>query len=110
MDKIPSMDEMIKACEDKVKPNEAIVFGFGVGRMIPMLGKRKGFERAMDLIKAQDGFLGVHPMDLWYNVLIFDTLNNAKSARNVLKSKGISVGQVVPLMIPKEYAGGDYNE
>lgn len=54
-------------------------------------------EAALELIKSQEGFVGIHPIDIWKNVLIFDTLNHAKAARNVLSANGCPVGQVVPV-------------
>lgn len=103
MDKIPDIDEMIEQCKEKQHPDEEICFGLGVGRMIPIPGQKKAFDKGLKLINSLDGFQGVHPVDLWHNVLIFDTLNNGKAARNVLKSKGIGVGQVVPVLIEKRF-------
>lgn len=112
MRKIPSMDEMIAGVKRKQKDNEIIVFAFGVGRLIPMKLMRKAtkaaMEEAIEFIKAQEGFVGVHPIDLWHNLLIFETLNNAKGARNSLKFKGVSVGEIVPVLIPK-YMKGETN-
>ena len=105
MKKIPNMEEMIAAVKKKQKDDEVIVFAFGVGRLIPMKlmkkATKKSIETAIEFIKAQEGFVGVHPIDLWHNLLIFDTLNNAKGARNSLKFKGISVGEIIPVLIPK---------
>lgn len=98
------INEMIRDCEKKKTDNEAIVFALGTGRIFPIPGKRKIMEKTMNYIKKLDGFLGVNIVDLWHTLLIFDSLNNAKAARNMLQSKGCPVGQVVPIMIPKEYA------
>lgn len=103
--KYPNMDEMIEACRKKQRDDEIIVFALGTGRMIPMLGKMKAMKKAIEFIKAQDGFIGVHPIDLWHTLIIFDTLNNAKGARNNMKAKGIPVGQVAPILIPKNFGG-----
>lgn len=98
------IDKMIAECERIKKDNEVITFGIGVGRMLPKIGMIKKQEKALDYIKSLDGFLGVHPIDLWHNILLFDSLNNAKAAKNLLTSKGISVGTyVVPGLILKEY-------
>ena len=114
---IPDMEKMIADCEKKKRDNEEIVFGFGVGRMvyIPVLDrmkgiKRKDFNKAIELIHKQKGYIGVNPVDFEKNVLIFDTLNNAKGARNNLKAKGVGVGQVVPLMVEKQFLKGAENE
>lgn len=103
MKEYPSMEEMIEDCKKKQKPDEEIVFTFGTGRIVPKFGMHKQMKAGMDLVKKQDGFLGIHPIDLWHTLLIFDTLNNAKGARNNLKAKGIGVGQVVPILVKKEY-------
>ncbi len=101
-DKIPDMDEMIKACEAKKTDDEIIAFALGGGRILPLPFRKKGFKKALEIIKKQQGFLGIHPVDLWHTLLIFDTLNNAKMARNVFKSQ-FPVGQVVPILIPKNF-------
>ena len=98
------MDEMIQACKDKQTDNEEIVFAVGAGRIAPMLGKMKQQKQAFKFIRSLDGFLGVHPIDMWHTMLIFDTLNNAKGGRNLMRTKDIPVGEIVPILIPKEYA------
>ncbi len=101
---IPSMEEMIKACEETVTPNEVIVYALGVGRLLPKFGMRKAQERALKRIGEFDGFIGIHPVDVWHNLLLFETLNDAKAARNVLKHEcPPAVGQVVPTMILKDH-------
>ena len=102
-ERMPDIDEMIKDCESKLKDDEVIVFGLGAGRIVPMLGKKKVMEKTFKYIRKMKGFIGIHPVDLWHTLLLFDTLNDAKSARNDLKSKGVSVGNVVPVMCKKEH-------
>ena len=97
------MEEMIEACKERQRSDEDIVFAFGVGRMIPTLFKRKAFKEALDYIKKLDGFKGVYAIDLWHNLLVFDTLNNAKASRNSLRAKDIDVGQIVPILVEKQY-------
>lgn len=80
------IDKMIAECERIKKPTEIISYGLGVGRIAPMLGKVKAQEKAFEYIKSLDGFLGVHPVDLWHNILLFDSLNHAKAAKNLLTS------------------------
>ena len=99
----PSMEEMIESCEKKRREDEVIVFALGVGRVIPMLGKMRAMKKGMNYIKTLEGFIGVHPIDLWKNLLVFDTLNNAKEAKNKLRFKGVPVGNVAPILIEKEY-------
>lgn len=99
----PNMDEMIRDCEKKKRPDEEICFALGAGRVIPKLGWKKRISEALDYIKSLDGFIGIHPVDLWHTLLIFDTLNNAKAARNQLKFKKMNVGQVAPILVEKQY-------
>lgn len=103
MKEYPTMDEMIEDCKKKQKPTEEIVFAVGAGRVLPMIGKTKAIKKTMDYIQKMDGFIGIYPMDLWHTLLVFDTLNNAKGARNTLKAKGVGIGQVVPILVEKEY-------
>ena len=105
--KIPDMDEMIEACKKKQRPDESIVFALGVGRMCPLpfdkKAVKKGIAEGLKYIKSLDGFIGVHPLDLHRNLLFFDTLNNAKGGRNLLKSKDVAVGQIIPILIETKY-------
>lgn len=110
-DKPFDMDEAIKACEEKKKENEVIAFGVGAGRMVPLpfdkKAIKKGIKKALEKIGKMDGFMGIHPMDLYHNIIIFDTLNHCKACRNILISEGCDMGQVVPIIVPKEYAKGE---
>ena len=107
MDKYPDMDEMIEAAKEKQESGMSMVFGFGVGRMMPLptdsKKTKKGIEAALEYIKKLDGFLGVSPVDVDKNILLFDTSNNAKGGRNLLKMQSVSVGQVVPVLVESKY-------
>lgn len=104
---IPSMDEMIKECMEKKTTEEAMVFGFGVGRVIPLLTDdrrtRKAIKAALKYINSLDGFQGIHPISLWKNLLLFDTLNNAKGGRNLLNIQDCNCGEIVPILVKEEY-------
>lgn len=103
-DKIPDMDEMIKACKAKQKPDEAICFAVGAGRILPKLGMGKQMEAALEYIKGLEGFCGVHPVDLWHTLIIFDSLNNAKGGKNMMQAKGISTGKyIIPILVQKQF-------
>lgn len=106
------MDDMIRECQEKKKDNETMCFAFGAGRILPELGKKKQYEAALDFIKSLEGFCGVHPIDLWHTLLIFDTLNNAKGGRNLIRAKGINVGDfIAPILIETKYLKeGDHSE
>ena len=101
-------DRELKACEEKKKDNEVIVFTVGCGRMIPLptdrRKMRKAMEEALEYIKKLEGFVGIHPVDIWHTLLLFDTLNNAKGGRNMLRFKGVQCGDnIVPILIEKKY-------
>ena len=104
-DKIPDMDEMIKDCKAKQKPDEAICFAVGAGRILPKLGMGKQMEVALEYIKGLEGFCGVHPVDL--TLIIFDSLNNAKGGKNMMQAKGISTGKyIIPILVQKQFLEG----
>lgn len=111
MDKIFDMDQAIEECEKHCTENGEIVFALGAGRIAPMIGKIKAQKKAMKFICGLDGFIGIHPVDTWHTLLIFDTLNHAKAARNILKEK-MPIGQVAPIVVDKAYveAAKEYME
>lgn len=99
--------EMIKELEDVKKPDEVIVFSVGSGRIVPKFGMRKKMKQAFDFIKNLDGFVGIHPVDLWHTLIVFDTRSNAICGRNLMLHKGIPVGDyVVPILVNKKFLEG----
>lgn len=107
MSNIPTMEEMIEECRKKQKPDEVICFALGLGRIVPgaFMGRklRRAQKEAFEYITKLDGFQGIHPIDIWHNLAIFDTVNNAKAGRNLLQSKGCETGQVAPILVNKMY-------
>lgn len=100
------IDEMIAECEKKRTYNEVIAFALGAGRIYPVGMSRKmrrAMKEAVEYISKLDGFIGFHPVDIWHTMLIFDTMNNAKGARNLLKAKDVAIGQIVPILVEKRY-------
>lgn len=114
MKNAPTMEEMIKRCEEKQKPHEIIAFAVGAGRVMPLPFADRKTKRAMkDAIKyinGLDGFLGFHPFDDWHTMIVFDELNHAKQGYNLMKSKGIELGQIIPILIPFVYGKGGVAE
>ena len=109
--KAPDMEQMIKDCKAKQTPDEVICFAIGAGRIIPMLGMKKRMDEALEYIKNLEGFCGVNPVDLWHTLIIFDSLNNAKGAKNQMKAKGIPAGNyIVPILVQKQYLRRDKND
>ena len=99
------IDELIASCEERRKEGEVIAFAVGGGSVAPIPGKRKAIKQALDYIQGLEGYLGLYPVDFWHTLFIFDTLNNAKGAKNLMKFKGIPTGKYVgPVLIPEEFA------
>ena len=101
-------EKELQACKDKKREDETIVFTFGCGRIMPLRTDRKktrkGIDEALEYIKKLEGFIGVQPVDLWHTLLIFDTENNAKRARNLLRAKDIQCANyIVPILVETKY-------
>ncbi len=101
-------EKELQACKDKKREDETIVFTVGCGRIIPIPTDarklRKGMEEALEYIKKLDGFIGVHLVDLWHTLLLFDTENNAKGARNLLRAKDVQCANyIVPILVETKY-------
>lgn len=54
--------------------------------------KRKE-KKIMNIIKEQEGFVGIHLHPPEGTLLLFKTENNAKKARNVLRAEGVLCGK-----------------
>lgn len=52
----------------------------------------KASREAVKFIRDLDGLVGVHPHYPRGTLLLFDSLNNAKGARNLMEAKGIKCG------------------
>ena len=101
-------EKELQACKDKKREDETIVFTVGCGRILPLITARKkirkGMQEALEYIKKLDGFVGVRPVDLWHTLLLFDTENNAKRARNSLRAKDIQCANyIVPILVETKY-------
>ena len=101
-------EKELHACKKKKREDETIVFSVGCGRVIPLKTDRKkirkGMEEAIKYIKKLNGFVGVHPVDLWHNLLLFDSENNAKGGRNLLMAQGVQCSTyIVPLLVETKY-------
>lgn len=92
------------------KENEIEVYTVAVGNL-PMLPKflmPKGVKEAVKLIKEQEGLIGVTPMYPRGTLLLFDTENHAKGARNVLRFRGVQVGtNICKAYVDKSYLEGE---
>lgn len=92
--------------EYKPKENEIEAWTVAVGR-IPLIPWKKGMREAIKLIKEQKGFMAVHPVIGKGTLLLFDSENNAKGARNVLRYHGVQCGnEICKVYVDKRYLGG----
>lgn len=96
------IEDAIRKCEEIKKDNEIIAFTVGCGRIAPKIGMMKKQKQAAKFIASLKGFIGVHPVDLWHTLVIFDTLNNAKGGKNMMTAKGIQCGTYIcPILVEK---------
>lgn len=74
---------------------------------------KKASRDAVRFIQKQKGFVAIAPVDYYGGTLwLFDSLNNAKRARNMMKLKGIQAGNNIcrftyengKLVFDEEYA------
>ena len=102
------IEKEIKRCEKNRKHDETICFAIGAGRLLPKNKKEaKALTVALDFIKTLDGFLGISPIDTSKNLLLFDTLNNAKGAKNQMIFRGLNIGNnIVPVLVKTKYLEG----
>lgn len=70
--------------------DEVVVWSVAVGR-IPIF-KSKGCKQALKIIGEQEGLIGLLPVVGRGTICIFDTENNAKGARNIMRMYGIDCG------------------
>lgn len=77
---------------------------------------KKASRDAVRFIQKQKGFVAIAPVDYYGGTLwLFDSLNNAKQARNMMKLKGIGTGDNIcrftyedgKLVFDEEYARGE---
>lgn len=77
---------------------------------------KKASRDAVRFIQKQKGFVAIAPVDYYGGTLwLFDSLNNAKQARNMMKLKGIGTGNNIcrftyedgKLVFDEEYARGE---
>lgn len=100
------MTEAIEKCEQEKRKDEVVVFAIGIGRLVPKFATPadvKRCENKLNKIKKCAGFIGVHPVDYTHNLLVFDLLSDAMKAKDELEYKGMKLGNIVPILIEKQY-------
>lgn len=105
-----TLEEMIEDCKKKQEPGDYMVFALGAGRIAPLPFDspkvKKSIKQAVRYICNLDGFIGFRPIDLHKTLLIFETLNDAKCAKNLLVSEGCEVGNLIPALVQDHYIEG----
>ena len=85
--------------------NERLVWAIPIGNIptnfLQWLLVKKGTRLAMELFVEQEGFIGFYPNKPYGTLCIFDTENNAKSARNVFKYFGGKAGNIITVYISR---------
>lgn len=66
------------------------VWSVAVGNFNPF---NKASREAVQFIKGLEGLVAVHPHYPRGTLLLFDSKNNAKGARNLMEAKGIQCGR-----------------
>ena len=86
------------------RKGETEVYAVATGNFPSIFAPRKlkkASKQAIDLINRQEGFCGYHPMPPRGTLCLFLTENNAKAARNVMRSRGIPVGDnITKVFVP----------
>ena len=78
--------------------------------LIPFLARKRQKE-AILYIAEQDGFVGFAPIRPRGTLCLFDSENNAKGARNMMRLKGIKCGSnICKVYIDEEELKGAINE
>ena len=67
-------------------------FAFAIGGMSDPFMHPIQAKKVKDFLKELDGLLGIHLFDRYHTFLVFDTLNNAKVARNRFRAEGNQTG------------------
>ena len=87
------------------KEDEVSVWSVAVGNLplIPLFAPKK-VKQAVKFISEQEGFIAFYPCFPHGTLCLFKTKNDAKGARNMMRFKGIVVGDnICEVFVKKEY-------
>jgi len=91
--------------KDEVEEGEVKLWTVATGHFPSLFASRdlkRRSKKAIDYINRLDGFCGLHPMPQG-TLCLFESENDAKAARNLMRSKGIPVGDnICYVFAPKE--------
>lgn len=95
----------------EIQENEIEVYTVAIGNLSINPFKLRRQRRILEFIGTFEGLLGVYPHYPDGTLLLFKEKNDAKGARNLLKAKGIQVGNNIgTAYIDKEYVKEQDNE
>lgn len=86
------------------RDDEVSLWSVAVGNLpIPFIIPKKT-KLALKFIQEQEGFVAFYPMYPHGTLCLFKTKNDAKGARNMMRFKGIQVGDnICEVYVKKEY-------
>lgn len=92
------------------KENEVECYTVAIGNLPTPLASKKQKKDAKEVIKfveKLEGYQGLYPLYPKGTLLIFDTKNNAKIAKNKLDYKGVKTGyNIGTVFVDKKYIKG----
>ena len=89
------------------RDNEVSVWTVAIGNIPMFLFLHKGAKKAIDIIRAQDGFIAFLPIYPRGTLCLFTTENDAKGARNMMRFHGIQCGDnICEVYVDKRYVNG----
>ena len=92
--------------KNEAEPYEQEVWTVATGNFPSPFAPRsvkKRSREAIRIINACEGFCGYHPVEGRGTLCLFETENDAKAARNIMRSHGIPVGDnICKVFVPKE--------
>lgn len=89
------------------KENEVTCYTVAIGNLPMLFHSRKVKKRAMEAVKfisEIEGFVGLYPFYPRGTLCLFKTENDAKRARNIMRTKGIETGtNIGKVYVDKKY-------
>ena len=86
-------------------PEGTHVFAVATGGVNPF---NKASKKAASFIAEQEGFKAIYPFDLHHILWFFDSLGNAKIARNKMRAVGIAPGNNISEFVVLKDGGADF--
>lgn len=93
---------------EEVSEEEVKVYTVAVGNLpIIKFFMTRACREAIEIIRGQEGFIGLAPCRPHGTLCLFKTLNDAKSARNIMRMEGIECGDnICEVYINRKFVDG----